>query len=641
MDGRRGTLVSVLLAGGILVLYFGIQINADLPFDQKNHLWSLAAGSSFFVTGLLIHQSEKLYRRFERAVDRLAAWFGILSWQVLLLGMSPVFIVLGAIGAGYGARMHSPIFAAIAWLAGIALVFIGGYEWEAERPRLSRRTILFAAGIALFAFLLRGIGAGGFPIILTGDEGSAGIGARDFATGDWNNIFIAGWFSFPSFFSFIQSLFIRVFGATTEALRLPSAIAGAATVAAVYLCGKAMFGERAGRFSALALAALHFHIHFSRLGLNNIWDGLGYTLTLGALWYGWARDRRLAYLLGGLALGFSQYFYVTSRGLFAILVACMVIAFLFRRSRFYRSAPHFVLAFAVALAVVFPLARYYIHEPNQFLAPFARVSSVNGKTDESIGRISEQIAAGLQAYTVAHLRSWYKPETPILRPIFGALFYLGIIFLLFRNRDSRLVFLTFWLVLFGFIGGLSESPPAAQRYVAAAPAAALVVGFGLHKAAEMFEAIWLKHARVAAFLGYAVILIAMASDLNFYFRDYRAMDRRENLASNGAISQELANYLQDKPEGAQVVFMHSPRMGYYSIPSIQYLAPQATGIDPPPDWASFDRSRLTGERIIFVFLPEDQGEIETVRAEFPGGLLLFKNAWNGEILFWLYEYAPK
>lgn len=640
MEGRRGTLVSVLLAGGSLVLYFGIQIDADLPFDQRNPIWSLAAGSLIFVTGLLIHQSEKIYRRFDRVIDRFAGWFGVFPWQVLLLVLSPAFIVLGATGAGFAQRMYSPVFAVISWLAGIALIFLGGYEWEEEKPRISRKTILFAAEIALFAFLLRGIGTGGFPIILTGDEGSAGIGARDFVTGDNDNIFITGWFSFPSFFSFIQSLSIRVFGQTTEALRIPSAIAGALTAAAVYLCGKAMFSERTGRFAALALAALHFHIHFSRLGLNNIWDGLGYTLTLGALWYGWARDKRLAYLLGGFALGFSQYFYATSRGLFGILLACMILAFLFRRNRFYRSAPHLVLTFAVAFAIVFPLARYYIHEPNQFLAPFVRVSSINEQTDESFEKISEQIAVGLQAYTVAHLRNWYKPETPILRPIFGVLFYLGIIFLLFKSRDSRLVFLSLWLVLFGVIGGLSESPPAAQRYAAAAPVCALVVGFGLHKAVEVFESIWLKHARVAALLGYAVIFIAMASDLNFYFREYRAMDRRENLASNGRVAQELANYLQDKPEGAQVVFMHNPRMGYYSIPSIQFLAPQATGIDAPPDWASFDRSQLTGSRIIFVFLPEDQGEIETVREEFPGGLLLYKNNSNGELLFWLYEYAP-
>lgn len=640
MEGKLGTLVSVLLAGGSLVLYFGIQIDADLPFDRRNPIWSLTAGSLIFATGLLLRQSEKIYQRFERVIDRLAGWFGVLPWQALLLTLSPAFIVLGAIGAGFAQRMYSPVFAVISWLAGIALILLGGYEREEEKPRISRKTILFAGGIALFAFLFRGIGTGVFPIILTGDEGSAGIGARDFVTGNWDNIFIAGWFSFPSFFSFIQSLSIRLFGETTEALRIPSAIAGALTVAAVYLCGKAMFSERAGRFAALALAALHFHIHFSRLGLNNIWDGLGYTLTLGALWYGWARDRRLAYLLGGLALGFSQYFYVTSRGLFGILIACMILAFLSQRNRFYRSAPHFVLTFVTALAVVFPLARYYIHEPNQFLAPFARVSSLNEQTDGSIEKISEQIAVGLQAYTAAHLQNWYKPETPILRPIFGALFYLGIIFLLFKSRDSRLVFLTLWLVLFGVIGGLSESPPAAQRYVAAAPACALVVGFGLHKVVEAFETIWLKHAMVASLLGYAVIFIAMSSDLNFYFREYRAMDRRENLASNGRIAQELANYLQDKPEGTQVVFMHNPRMGYYSIPSIQFLVPQVTGIDAPPDWASFDQSQLTGNRTIFVFLPEDQGEIEAVREEFPGGLLLFKNASNGELLFWLYEHAP-
>src|SRR5688500_19762850 len=54
--------------------------------------------------------------------------------------------------------------------------------------------------------------------------------SAEFANNEWNNIFITGWFAFPSFFPFIQSLSIRLFGQTTEALRIPSAFAGALTV---------------------------------------------------------------------------------------------------------------------------------------------------------------------------------------------------------------------------------------------------------------------------------------------------------------------------------------------------------------------------------------------------------------------------
>lgn len=639
MNNERGILVSVLLLGGGLILYFGIQINADLPLDERNPLWALAAGSSFFVLGLLIHQNENIRRWFEGRIEKIAGWFGVSHWQVLLLALSPFFMFLGALGAGYGQRMHSPVLAIASWLLGILLTLVGSCAWNEEKPRISKRTALALAAITVLSFLPRGIGTGYFPVILTGDEGSAGIGAYDFLNGEMNNIFITGWYSFPSFFSFLQSLSIQVFGRTTEALRIPSAVAGALTVAAAYLSGKAMFGERAGRLAALALAALHFHIHFSRLGINNIWDGLGYTLTVGALWYGWAHNKRSAYLLAGLGLGFTQYFYATSRGLFGIVIACMVFAFLFQRARFYQSVPNLVLTFAVTTAVVFPLARYYVREPNQLLAPFARVSSLNDEALESTQDTLGQAAVGLQAYTATHLKHWYKPGTPILRPIFAALFYMGLILLLLQHRDGRLILLTSWLFLFGLIGGLSESAPAAQRYVAAAPACALVVGFGVHQITNIFENLWKNRSRAATVLGYTVIVIAVLSDLNFYFLEYYRMDRIENLDSNGAVAQDLANYLSDKPPGTQVVFLHNPRMGYYSIPSTLYLAPHIEGVDAPQDWESFDQSQLTSKRLIFVSLPDTLDGIERVREDFPGGLLISRKTWDGGILYWLYEHG--
>ena len=79
-------------------------------------------------------------------------------------------------------------------------------------------------------------------------------------------------------------------------------------------------------------------------------------------------------------------------------------------------------------------------------------------------------------------------------------------------------------------------------------------------------------------------------------------------------------------------------MGYYSIPSISYLAPHIKGIDAPADWALFDQTQLNSQKIIFVFLAEDDELSKLIQRDFPNGLFTSKNAWNGEVLFWLYEY---
>ena len=111
--------------------------------------------------------------------------------------------------------------------------------------------------------------------------------------------------------------------------------------------------------------------------------------------------------------------------------------------------------------------------------------------------------------------------------------------------------------------------------------------------------------------------------------------------SNGIIAQELANYLKDKPQDVTVAFLGTSNMGYYSIPSTQYLLPHITGIEVPAPWKSFDRSKLTGSQLIFIFLPQRQDEVEAVMKQYPNGKLEDKRAWNNQIIFQAYDLSTK
>ncbi len=648
VDAQRALLISCLLGGGILLLFFSVQARTDLPPElRSNTLWALVIGPFFFILGLMSFQNERVFTWWNDKLNKRAAWFGINTWQVVLLLMSPAFAVIATNAAGFWKRLYSPGVAITAWILGVTLAILGSLQWGKEKIHLSRNTLLWILFLTVFALLVRGIATARIPILLSGDEGSAGITAMDFVRGDWNNIFTTAWFAFPSFFSFIQSLSIRILGPSVEALRIPSAIAGALTVAATYLCGRKMFSERAGIFAALFLSALHFHVHFSRLGLNNIWDGLWYVITMGALCYGWQHEQRNAYLIAGFSLGFSQYFYTSSHALFAIILVGILLAAIFAPDRLKGAWPNIILMMLVTVAIALPLALFYLSDPRQFFAPFQRVSIFRGWLDGQIiatGQpawkiLLQQIGTGLQAYTYTPIIFWYKPETPILRPIGVALFYLGLIFLFLQDRNSRLVLLALWLLAFGFMGGLSDSTPAAQRYVAAAPACTLIVGYGLDKITQVGEQLWPKRAKIFTVVAYLVMIFAMASDLIFYFYEYTLKSEIDNIASNGMIAQQLATYLKDRPDGTQVAFFNSPGMGYYSIPSIQYLAPQVKGTDVTASWNQFDHSSFDSQNIIFVFLPSREDEIDVVRMEYPGGVLTTQKAWNNQTLYWLYDYG--
>jgi hypothetical protein len=225
-----------------------------------------------------------------------------------------------------------------------------------------------------------------------------------------------------------------------------------------------------------------------------------------------------------------------------------------------------------------------------------------------------------------------------LQPLAAFFFYIGILMLIHRYRDGRLVLFALWLTIVGLTGGLSDSPPAAQRYVAATPACALLIGIGLDGSAKILSTRNPKAIKFINVLVFIVIISIMVNDFHFYFVKYKELSTIEETHSNGMIAQRLADELKDKPRGTQVYFLGTPDLGYYYIPSICYLAPQVIGIDINEPWNSLsEKPDIISDPAIFVFLQERESEIQAVQNDHPGGMLTAARAWNNDPLFWLYE----
>ncbi len=292
------------------------------------------------------------------------------------------------------------------------------------------------------------------------------------------------------------------------------------------------------------------------------------------------------------------------------------------------------------MVIALPLAMHYAVHPNEFLAPMTRVSflgrslelevAATGKTAAQL--LVDRFMTSALAFTSADLHAWYRPETPILLPISASLFIMGVVLLLLNIYRRAELWLILWIGGAVVIGGLSESTPAAQRYVFAAPAVAAVAAIGLVQVTEWLVQIWprLRPALIAA--GMLVIAIACWGDVNFYFGDFSANKRFGGL--NTETAQALATLLNERESGPEVFFLGG-RMGYYTHSSIQYLAPDAIGHDIfdsltlEPDWAI---TRPT----LFVSLPERASELQQVQDRFPGGTWFEVDGHFGQ-LFVAYE----
>lgn len=638
------TLAWSLIGGGAFLALSAHLVSRVMPDGQRLPAFMLVLlGGLFLMFGLRSLMRGALPGWLDRLVGRLAIWLGIAPVQVALLLMAPAFAGLARVAAGDGLLAHQAVIATSAWLLAVALVVAGSVVRGDRRPlNVDRWDIILSVALFAGALALRAWQMTVYPDTYSGDEGSAGLFAVEMLTGKANNLFGIGWFSFPSLYFTVQSAAIALFGQTVEAVRLTSAVAGALTVLALYWLGRVMFGRTTAILAAAYLAASHYHIHMSRIALNNIWDGLFGTLAILGLWHGWQSGRRSAFILCGLALGLGQYFYVSIRILPIMFLIWAAVAFWRRRDQFRDRFAGLALAAFIALVVYMPLGLYFAANPDEFQAPMNRVTILGNWMDSELARgertqseiLIDQFVKGVMGFTHEPLRLLYNPGSPLLLTSAGFLFLLGILWTLL-NFDLRYLLLLMPLAGVVAANTISQDPPSSQRYVLAMPMVAIFVALPLAQAMAWLQGQYPRMRTAVVVAGFALLALVAAVDLDYYFN--RVYDHYTLGGGNTLTATKVAYFLRDKePADEQVFFFGFPRMGYFSHATISFLAPEKRGqdvIDPltgPPD---FD----PGQPALFIFLPERLNDLTFVRQAYPGGSYQEFFADDGSLLFAVYE----
>ncbi len=641
----RRTVVTVLLVGGMLLVLLAQRSDALLSGWQRAlAVGLLLAGLAFFALAISLIARPELPAWWQAVAGRAQAFFGVSGGQLLLLIYGPCFALLAGLAAGESLQARDLPVSLVAYSLALGAVLAGAFRSASGRPgRLDRWDFLTVFALINGALFLRLANLDGLPPTLSGDEGSVGLQAVSFIRGEANNPFCVGWFSFPSGFFAVQGLGIRLLGQTAAGIRFMSAVAGALTVGGLYWLTRTIFGRFAAVLAAVLLATAHYHIHFSRLGVNNIWDGFFAVLTLAGVAYGWKYGRRLGFIVAGLALGLGQYFYVSIRIMPLLLLMWVALAYVADRKRLRRRLPDLILLAVIAFVAALPLHFYFATHPDEFLAPMRRVTVFDGWLDQMAAIegqpqaliLARQVARAAGGITHLPLRHWYNPGSPLLLAGSAGLFLLGLLWLLLRPRLGG------WLILLPIaavilLGGFSQDAPASQRYVMAAPLMAIVVALPLAVTARWLWLAWPGYRPVIAVALLLGLGWLVGSNLRYYFFD--VFDVYVLGGRNTETATAMAYYLDDLEPPPAVYFFGMPRMGYESLATIPYLAPQVTAEDiaqplqAAPDWS------LAGPTV-FLFLPERQEELAFVQASYPSGLTRQLKDDKGELLFLAYEVA--
>jgi 4-amino-4-deoxy-L-arabinose transferase-like glycosyltransferase len=303
--------------------------------------------------------------------------------------------------------------------------------------------------------------------------------------------------SFTGLYTYWQTGGVVMFGRDLTGLRVASVALGTLTVLAVYGLGRMLFDRPTALAAAILLATLPLHIHFSRLGLNNIADPLFGVLAFALFARGLRRGRRMDFALAGAALGLTQYFYEGGRLLYpAVMAAWGVLVYLFAvdgvnaapaKRRLVRSG--LVTTALTALLVAAPVYYTLVALDAPLTSRFGEVGMGSGYwikllfPDPGINPWPEQLRRLRDPLLlmISHPERslFYGGGQPLLLAYLVPPFLLGAALLLWRLRKPGALLLLVWLVGAAVGNSLLVGTMDAARYVVVAPALALVCAVGL------------------------------------------------------------------------------------------------------------------------------------------------------------------
>ena len=525
----------------------------------------------------------------------------------------------------------------LVWASSLCLYVVAFVRrGDLTRPRqslpLHRWELPLLIGILGLGLYLRVSDLGTIPYTLNGDEAAQGLESVKVLRGEIRDPFATGWRGVPTLNFYFTGLFVQAMGPTAAALRLPWALLGTATILAAYALIRTLIDPPTALLTAALLAVYHYHIHFSRLGSNQVADPLLASLALLFLFRALRTSRHMDWALVGIISGMTLYYYVGAR-LVPLLVVLIFVVEILRGGRpaLRRHFPGLAIAMVGFFVTAGPILQSAVRFPELYNVRIiargilqsgwlVREMEIRGETAWTI--LFDQFRRAALAFNYYPDRTtWYGLTQPLLNPFFGALFMVGLMAASMRGltskRDSNLLYFVMWWLGATALGGmLIDSPPSSQQLVTLAVPVCFFVAWTLRKLSQL-SLLVIPGLREGILLGCAGGLFAALS-LRTYFHDYTP-DRLSG-GPYAELATAVAPELGRLGAGYAVYLLGAPRM-YADFPTLTYLAPAVEIRDLPEKLPESVLTDLAGggRGLVFVIIPQRTEELTLLQEVLPGG----------------------
>jgi 4-amino-4-deoxy-L-arabinose transferase-like glycosyltransferase len=557
-------------------------------------------------------------------------------WYVLATACVASFSIAQVANTQPPPSNYWPLFAL--WLVAVGTVVVwtvSGVRWSELRPAALKERLwpyrwelAAVAALTVAAATVRVVILTHLPLPFEQDEAALAHESLYVIQGQTKNMFMSGLQGHATMQFFAQAVFLKVFGINVFAIRLISAVVGTLTIPLLYLLLRQLFGRTIALLAAVYVVGYHFHLHFSRVGMENVGDPF---LMVAVLYFAWRASREgktVDFVLTGLAMGLGLYLSPAARVVPLITLALFGYTAL-RRPSFLRQAVPGVGLMALAYgAAALPVGVFWFTHHSYFMDRINIVGIFqSGWVDQQQAATGKSTIAILWDQSVhAFGGFWtyqdrgifYRAPIPLVDRLSLYPFLLGIAYAIYRVLDER-----YFLVLLIFVsvvatgGVLTLEPPNAQRLLGTVPAVAALVAIGIKLIADLASR-W--RPTVGPYVAGVAIAALLATNIHFYFFDYRTGGYSSDL--NNRVAGQVVDYVRTLPEETRLFWYGAPRM-YLSgsgHPAMAFPLRERPRFDVledgelrPPDPPEGDAPA------VFMFLPHREKEVAALVASCPGG----------------------
>ncbi|MEW6717084.1 MAG: glycosyltransferase family 39 protein [Chloroflexota bacterium] len=485
-------------------------------------------------------------------------------------------------------------------------------------------------GLAVFFRFYR---LGDVPPEMISDHAEKLLDVADVLRGNW-------WVFFPrntgreAIQMVVTALVARVLGTglTYLSLKIGTALAGVLTLPYVYLLGKEVGGKRVGLWAMLFAGIAYWPNVISRIALRFAFYPLFVAPTLYYLIRGLRNRNRNDLLLAGLALGLGLHGYSPFRFVPFLVLLGVGLYLLHRVSKGARVQTIWALValVLVSFVVFLPLLRYALAEPANFsYRTLTRIGTMERSYPDSPVRIFfDNLWGAVTMFFWDDGSTWVHSVThrPALDVVSGALFFLGVVFLLTRyirrrQWEDAFLLLSIPMLLMPSVLSLAfpAENPSLNRTGGAIVPVFVVVGILFEGFLTSLKSAVKTRAGGGILWGAVFLLLSWSSIQNYdlvfdqYFRQMR-----QNTWNTSEIGHVIRSYADSIGEAETA----------WVVPFPHWVDTRVVGINvglPEKDYALWGKDLPATLEIpppkLFIYKPEDELTGILLTDMYPSGIL--------------------